>query len=165
MVERIVKDVANSTKYNQWQNTTAVIDWFKAIADKPRMRFIKFDICNFYPSITESLLDNAISFAKQHTDVTDNEINIIKHARKSLLFDQSTAWVKKNTENELFDVKMGSFDRVEICELVGLYLLHKLQPILGTQNTGLYRDDGLAAVRTQSARRLDRMRKDTIEVF
>ena len=165
VVERIVKDVANSTKYNQWRNTTAVIDWFKAIADKPRMRFIKFDICNFYPSITESLLDNAISFAKQHTDVTDNEINIIKHARKSLLFDQSTEWVKKNTENELFDVTMGSFDGAEICELVGLYLLHKLQPILGTQNTGLYRDDGLAAVRTQSARRLDRMRKDTIEVF
>ena len=90
------------------------------------MRFIKFDICNFYPSITESLLDNAISFAKQHTGVTDNEINIIKHARKYLLFDQSTEWVKKNTENELFDVTIGSFDGAEICELVKLYLLHKL---------------------------------------
>ena len=91
------------------------------------MRFIKFDICNFYPSITESLLDNAIPFAKQHTDVTDNEINIIKHACKSILFDQSTEWVKKNMANELFDVTIGSFDGAEICELVRLYLLHKLR--------------------------------------
>ena len=165
MVERIVKDVAESTKFNQWRNTSAVLDWFKGIADKPRMRFIKFDICNFYPSITEVLLDKAISFAKQHTNVTDNEIRTIKHARKSLLFNNGTEWVKKNTDNELFDVTMGSFDGAEICELVGLYLLHKLQPVLDLKNTGLYRDDGLAALKSQSARRLDRVRKDIIQVF
>ena len=32
-------------------------------------------------------------------------------------------------------------------------------------NTGLYRDDGLTAIRSQSARRLDRLRKDIIAVF
>jgi hypothetical protein len=137
ITERIVKEVAESTQYNQWRNTATVIEWFNGIADKSRTRFIKFDICNFYPSITKHLLDKAILFAKQHTKVTEKEITIIKHARKSLLFNQSTEWVKRNSENELFDVTMGSFDGAEICELVGLYLLHKLQPVLDMKNTGL----------------------------
>ena len=58
---------------------------------------------------------------------------------------------------------MGSFDGAEICELVGLYLLHKLQPVFDLKNTGLYRDDGLAALKSQPARRLDRVRKDIIQ--
>ena len=165
ITERIVKEVAESTQYNQWRNTATVLEWFNGIADKSRTRFIKFDICNFYPSITEHLLDKAILFAKQHTNVTEKEITIIKHARKSLLFNQSTEWVKRNSENELFDVTMGSFDGAEICELVGLYLLHKLQPLLDMKNTGLYRDDSLAALKSQSARRLDRIRKDIVQIF
>ena len=60
---------------------------------------------------------------------------------------------------------MGSFDGAELCELVGLYLLHKLEPLIGMPNTGLYRDDGLTVIRSQSARRLDRLRKDIVAVF
>ena len=60
---------------------------------------------------------------------------------------------------------MGSFDGAELSKLVGLYLLHKLEPLIGTQNTGLYRDDGLTAIRSQSARRQDRLKKDIIEAF
>ena len=41
---------------------------------------------------------------------------------------------------------MGSFDGAEVCELVGLYLLNKIKPLLGSNNVGLYRDDGLAIV-------------------
>ena len=37
---------------------------------------------------------------------------------------------------------MGSYDRAETCELVGLYMLSQLEQ-LGI-NIGLYRDDGLA---------------------
>ena len=54
-------------------------------------------------------------------DIEGNIINIINHARKSLLFDDSGAWVKKDG-NPLFDVTMGSFDGAEVYELVGLYL-------------------------------------------
>jgi hypothetical protein len=39
---------------------------------------------------------------------------------------------------------MGSFDGAETCELVGSYLLSKLAPEYGN-DTGLYKDDGLAA--------------------
>ena len=56
------------------------------------------------------------------TNTDDSTIQIIKHARKSLLFDSTGVWVK-NDDNPLFDVTMGSFDGAEVCELVGLYLL------------------------------------------
>ena len=72
---------------------------------------------------------------------------------------------QEELSHDLFDVTMDSFDGAELCELVGLYLLHKLEPLIGTQNTGLYRDDGLTAIRSQSARRLDRLRKDIIAAF
>ena len=165
MLERIVKEVTASTHFNQWRNTATVIDWFKNLPDKHITKFIKFDICDFYPSITEPLLDKAIAFARRHTNISEKEIEIIKHARKSLLFSHGTEWVKKNSDNDLFDVTMGSFDGAELCELVGLYLLHKLEPLIGMPNTGLYRDDGLTAIRSQSARRLDKLRKDIIAVF
>ena len=49
-------------------------------------------------------------------------------------------------EEILFDVTMESFDGVSICELVGFYLLDKLSNLIGRENVGLYRDDGLAAI-------------------
>eukprot|EP00794_Sanderia_malayensis_P017157 gene17157-biopygen14763 len=46
------------------------------------------------------------------------------HSRKSLLFNDNNAWVKKDNRN--FDVTMGSYDGAEVCELVGLLILNKL---------------------------------------
>ena len=60
---------------------------------------------------------------------------------------------------------MGSFDGAEVCELVGLYLLNKLTKLLGKKNVGLYRDDGLAAVKSTSGPVLDKMRKNVITLF
>ena len=60
---------------------------------------------------------------------------------------------------------MGSFDGAEICEIVAIYLLEKLSPLLGKENFGLYRDDSLATVSSSSGRVLDRMRKDIISIF
>ena len=53
----------------------------------------------------------------------------------------------------------------EVCELIGLYLLQKLSPLLGIKSFGLYRDDGLAAVNTSSGPVLDRMRKNIVSLF
>ena len=78
--------------------------------------------------------------------------------------NKDETWIKKG-ENPSFDVTMGSFDGAEVCELVGLYLLQKLSPLLGIKNFGLYRDDGLAAVNTSSGPVLDRMRKNIISLF
>ena len=71
------------------------------------------NIDGFYPSITESLLSKAISFAKNHTTISDKDMGIIIHCRKSLLFDNETAWTKKN-HSDMFDVTMGSFDGAEV---------------------------------------------------
>ena len=87
--------------------------------------FASFDIDSFDSSITESLLSEAISFAKKFTTISDKDIDIIMHCRKSLLFDNETAWTKKN-HSSMFDVTMGSFDGAEVCELIGLFLLNNL---------------------------------------
>lgn len=44
----------------------------------------------------------------------------------------------------MFDVTMGSYDGAQACELIGLYMLSKLTPLLKS-SVGLYRDDGLIA--------------------
>ena len=152
-------------KYDQWRNTSSVIDWVKKIEDKNEVSFIKFDIVSFYPSITLPLLRKAIAFAKQNVATKDNFYFTVLNARKSFLFHKDEPWIKKNDPYH-FDVTEGSYDGAEVCELVGLYLLHKLQPLfVNGSYVGLYRDDGLGAVRNMSGPLEDRVRKDIIEMF
>ena len=86
------------------------------------------------------------------------------HARKSLLFDYEEPWVK-NGDSPMFDVAMGSCDGAEICELVGLFILHRLNTAYSNGNIGLYRDDGLAVFKSTNARALDKTRKDFSKCF
>ena len=72
--------------------------------------------------ISVLLLKAAISFASQFVCISQQEIEIIFHAKKSLLYNNSTPWCKR-TDTPNFDVTMGSFDGAETCQLVGLYLL------------------------------------------
>ena len=123
ILDNINSQIRNNTGLNQWKNSLSVIEWFKNIDDKPQNTFLSFDIADFYPSITENLLDKAILWAKNFTSISDKEISIIKHARKSLLFNDEKTWMKKQNDS-LFDVTMGSFDGAEVCELVGLYILN-----------------------------------------
>ena len=60
---------------------------------------------------------------------------------------------------------MGCFDGAEVCELVGLYLLHHLSGILGKEVVGLHRDDGLAILRNTSGPNAERLKKQIIQVF
>ena len=142
-----------------------MIRWVTAIPDKPHSRFIKFDIADFYPSISQDLLRNAIKFADINSCSIDSDaVNVIMHSRKSFLFECSgNIWVKK--ENEDFDVTMGSYDGAEICELVGLFLLSELNRILGTNKAGLYRDDGLCCFQKLSGPQLERTKKTICELF
>ena len=150
---------------NQWRNTDEVIRWFTAIPDKRHSRFIKFDIADFYPSISQDLLRKAINFADTNSCSIDSDaVNVIMHSRKSFLFEScGNIWVKK--ENEDFDVTMGSYDGAEICELVGLFLLSELNRILGTNKAGLYRDDGLCCFQKLSGPQLERTKKTICELF
>ena len=63
---------------NQWRNTQNIIEWFGNIKEKISHFFISFDIVDFYPSISENLLDQALSWASDLTDISDEDISIIK---------------------------------------------------------------------------------------
>ena len=121
-----------------------------------------FDIVDFHPSITEKLFEDSICFAKQWVEI-DNETNaVIKHCRKSLLFSRDSAWIKKS--GSLFDVTMGSSDGAEICDMVGLFLLHQLAKLVGKSNIGLYRNNGLAIL-VASGPELERLKRKIIKLF
>ena len=93
---------------NQWKSTGEVIEWFKSIKNKNLYTFTIFDIKDFYPSIKEGLLKEALHFAKQHTQIEEKDFDLIMHARKSLLFGNGDTWAKKY--GGIFDVTMGAFE-------------------------------------------------------
>ena len=102
--------------FNQWNNTDDVIWWFRHIPQKSDCKFIQLDIREFYSSITEKTLINAIAFTEKYISISKQDIWIIKHCTKSLLLYENEAWKKKD-----IDVTTGSHDAVELCELVGIY--------------------------------------------
>ena len=163
ILDDINTSIRQKTSLNQWKSTSAVTDWFNNIQDKSRHSFVVFDIDSFYPSISEKLLLDAVNYAKNYTTVTDHQIDIIMHCRKSLLFDNDAPWVKRN--NEHFDISMGSHDGAEVCELVGLFLLDDLSNKYGQDSVGLYRDDGLAVFKDLSGPQSERTKKDIIRRF
>ena len=59
------------------------------------MSFLQLDIVDFYPSISEELLDKSIEFAKGLIDIDQDIISTIKNARKTLLFNEGVAWQKR----------------------------------------------------------------------
>ncbi len=163
ILDKVNTQIREQTRVNQWRNSTDAISWFKAIPDKNRKSFISFDVVDFYPSISEPLLNQSIEWAQQYAAISERDVRIIKHARKSLLFHDKHAWVKRDSTNA-FDVTMGSYDGAEICELVGLFILSKLKDKFGS-DIGLYRDDGLAVLNTKSGRQSDKARKELTQVF
>ena len=87
------------------------------------------------------------------------------HARRTILCDhKGNVWTKKNSKNQ-FDVSMGANDGAEICELVGLNILTEIHRNIDFSSVGLYRDDGLAVIRSASGSSSDRYRKKLITLF
>ena len=135
-LEQIITDVNNITKFNEWINPCTVIKWFQNITSKNNCIFIKFDISEFYHSTAEELSEKSLYFVKIVTITDGSIVQIIKHERKSLLFDNG---VGVKNDNPLFDVTMGSFNGAEVSELVGLYLLSKISVLIDLDNIRLNR--------------------------
>ena len=129
------------TKFNQWKNSSDVIEWFNRIENKDRSTFLQYDIDQFYPSIKEDLLNLALDWASGFVAISDQERKIIMATKKNLLYSEGVPWIKKGDGN--CDVTMGSWDGAEVCDLIGLYALSKCQSENLGLNLGLYRDDGL----------------------
>ena len=162
-LQQINANIRIKTGLNQWQNTSAVLHWFRNIPNKSRCKFLQMDIDTFYPSISEELLINALRFANSFETIDDGTIDIIMHCRKSLLFDGVCTWAKKI--NSAFDVTMGSFDGAEICELVGLYLLYQMKNEFPMINFGLYRDDGLGVYVDIPGPQIERIKKNIVQLY
>ena len=60
---------------------------------------------------------------------SEKDISIIMRSRRTLLVNNKDPWLKKSG-NEEFDVPMGCFDGAEVCELVGVYILHLLRTVM-----------------------------------
>ena len=108
-------------RYILWKNSLDSIECFKNMKHKNKTTFLQFDIIDFPLSITKELLLLSINVARNYTDITKEELNIILACRKSELVYNNTTWQKKTTDN--FDVTMGLFDSAQIANLVGIYIL------------------------------------------
>ena len=161
-LQEINNTIRQQTKLTQWRNTTETLQWFHTLENKPSLRFIQLDIVDFYPSISQTLYNNAITFAKNKTDITPEQLHTIAHARKSLLFNHDQPWTK---QQGLFDVTMGAYDGAEICELVGLYLLQEMRNRFPDLNIGLYRDDALGCHKRTSGTQTEKNKKALIKLF
>ena len=60
---------------------------------------------------------------------------------------------------------MGRYDDVEVCELVGTFILSKVGNIIGKKNTGLYHDNRLVVLRNMNVWGIDKIRKIIIKIF
>ena len=63
ILENMVRQIRTKTGSNQWKNSQDVIEWFSNLEDKKSLVFFKFDINSFYPSISETLFNEAINWS------------------------------------------------------------------------------------------------------
>ena len=148
ILDQINSKLCEILKVNEWKNTANVINWFKKVESKNSHKFPMFDIKDFYPSIKEDLLIEALEFAKQHVTIKSKDRETIFHTRKSLLYNEGEPWIKKQSNS--FDVTMESYDGAEVCELIGIFMLSLIGNKYNANNIGLYRDDGLAVFKNTS---------------
>ena len=69
-----------TTKINQWKNTVGAIKWFNSLKDKHQMKFVMFDIKDFYPSITQDLLNKALHFSSEYIHISKSDVDVMHHA-------------------------------------------------------------------------------------
>ena len=172
--KRILDDVDNkcraASEVNQWKSTQDVLKWFSHVHSanptKEKANFLQFDICEFYPSITEELLRNSLKFAKIHSTISPDEEELIMSCRKSVLFNDGKAWTKKDKD---FDVTMGAQDGAEIAELTGIYLLKQVSDYLSSlgekSEVGLYREDGLIYLENANGPFISKIEKALHRIF
>ena len=135
-----------------------------SLVQQHHCKFIKFKIKECYLSLSEETLNKAINFAENHTSISQENIRIIKNCRKSLLFHEDEPWKKKERDCS-FEVPMGSYDGVELCELIGIYFQSLLESSLEKDQMGLHREDGLIILCNINKQETDKIQKEIISVF
>ena len=114
LLDKTNSAVFSSIKINQWKNTSLIITWFEKITHKQTSSFICFDVENFY-------LLPPVFYSKNRLNLQDSSsrfLMTIMQARKTLLFEGTTHWIKMGGDED-FDIPMDCFDGAETFELVG----------------------------------------------
>ena len=161
ILQSINSKIREATQLRQWRSTGEVVNWFKSIKNKNSKTFIVFDIDDFYPNITESVFNKALTFAARYVPITDLQVKILNAAKQTLLYHDNEAWTKKGDSGQ-FDVGQGSWDGAETSELVGLLILHMIKTVC--QDLSLYRDDGLGIL-GNSPRLAERAKQKLCQLF
>ena len=68
-------------------------------------------------------------------------------------------------ESGLFNVTMGAYDRAEVCEIAGSFLIHQLSNKYNKEDIGLYRDDGLTVFKNKCGPQAEKIKKDFQKLF
>ena len=89
--------------------------------EKDHLAFLKFDIEAYFPSITRTLLSKAIEWVRSLDFLSEFEEDLIMHCRRCLLVGNNGEIWRKSQDEE-FDVTMGSKDSAEVSEMVGLFV-------------------------------------------
>ena len=117
----------------------------------------------FYSPISETPLEHARDFVTNYVNISDDYHYIILEAKLSLLFNNRNPWQRTNT-NTLFNATIGSYNRAETCELIGIYILLQLKEKSYGMEIGLNRDDSFAVL-NQTPQKIDKIKKEICKVF
>ena len=86
------------------------------------------------------------------------------YAGNTILFSNGEPWVRKDGDKN-FDVIMDYYDRAEICELIGTYLLNQINNVISKESIGLIRDDELLIFKNMSVLEVEKKKEDLIRTF
>ena len=75
ILDRVNTDIRTKTGARQWRSTQDVTSWFESLEEKKKLSFIKFDIVEFYPSISESTFKKALTLAKKHSTISPESLS------------------------------------------------------------------------------------------
>ena len=164
ILDRVNQNLRNKLQFNQWKNSENVLDWFKKIKNKNNYVFIKFDIAEFCPSISETILWTAICFAEDHVETTDEEKRITFHCQKSSLFYKKESWKKKDGDS-CFEIIMENYNGAELWEFIGMYLLSQLCTIISQNVCELYRDYGLMIQKYINGPQIEQLCQKIMKIF
>ena len=76
-LELINNKIRENTQVNQWRNPKRATEWLKAIKNKSKSSFIKFDIVEFYPSISHERLSKTSKYAQSVKTIDEKVVKTI----------------------------------------------------------------------------------------
>ena len=62
--------------------------------------FIQYDIVDFLPSISEKIVKDSIKFARNYSQISEEEEKLIISAKNSILYCDKQPWKEKNCQNK-----------------------------------------------------------------